>query len=81
MNSYHKEQFDAFAMVQKYIERLNPSQRKRLNFLIADYLAFRSEVDEFLMFLCEQAKQQVLQGNPALEEEWELIEKKRKQFT
>ena len=33
------------------------------------------------MFLCEQSKQQVLLENTLLKEEWELIEKKRKQFT
>ena len=33
------------------------------------------------MFLCEHAKEQVFSENPAVKNEWELIEQKRKLFT
>jgi hypothetical protein len=160
MNSYQKEQFEAFAMVQKHIARLQVSERSDLKTMIADYLEFRSRVDAFLsahfaricthrcylnrrsdccsrdgiiiffadvavnvlvsnsgeidglmsilkkpnngfkcvyltekgcrwrikpivceMFLCSQAKKQVLDGDHRLRKEWETLEQKRKQFT
>ena len=48
MNEYQKEQFDAFATVQKYFTGLEDSKRGPLKVSVRDYLAFRSEVDAFL---------------------------------
>ena len=48
MNDYQKEQFDAFAMVQKYLTGLEDSKRGALKISASDYLAFRSDVDVFL---------------------------------
>ena len=48
MNDYQKEQFDAFATVQKYLTGLEESKRGALKISASDYLAFRSEVDVFL---------------------------------
>ena len=160
MNNYQREQFDAFAMVQKHLANLGDSEHRALRMLIDDYLAFRSDVDIFLsthfneictrkcylsrrsaccsregiitffadivvnvlvsksseidalmgklgqpnngskciyltengcrwrtkpivceMFLCEQAKNQVLNANHLLKKEWEMLEQKRKQYT
>jgi hypothetical protein len=160
MNTYQKEQFNAFAMVQKYLAGLEDSKRGTLKISVSDYLAFRSELDVFLsthfsqicnrrcyrsrrsaccsregiitffadiavnvlvagsneidslmeilkkpnngfkcvyltengcrwrikpivceMFLCDQAKQQVLGETPLLKKEWELLEQRRKQYT
>lgn len=47
MNPYHQEQIEAFAMVLKHLKN-NPSQRQDLLPLVADYLAFRTDVDRFL---------------------------------
>ena len=47
MNPYHQEQIEAFAMVLKHLKN-NPSQRQALLPLVADYLAFRTDVDRFL---------------------------------
>jgi len=48
MNDYQKEQFIAFAMVQKYLTGLEDSKRGALKVSVSDYLAFRSDVDVFL---------------------------------
>ena len=48
MNSYQKEQFDAFSMVQKHLASLQDSDQRALKILVIDYLAFRSEVEVFL---------------------------------
>ena len=48
MNDYHKEQFHAFATVQKYLTGLEDSKLRALNQSVSEYLAFRSEVDVFL---------------------------------
>ena len=48
MNDYQKEQFNAFATVQKYLTGLEDSKREALKISVSDYLAFRSEVDVFL---------------------------------
>ena len=48
MNAYQKEQFDAFAMVQKHLASLQGTEKEALKILVNDYLAFRSEVDVFL---------------------------------
>ena len=48
MNTYQKEQFNAFAMVQKYLAGLEDSKRGTLKISVSDYLAFRSELDVFL---------------------------------
>ena len=48
MNDYHKEQFNAFATVQKYLTGLEDSTRRALKKSVSDYLVFRSEVDVFL---------------------------------
>jgi hypothetical protein len=47
MNPYHQEQTEAFSMVLKHLKN-NPSQRQDLFPLVADYLAFRTDVDRFL---------------------------------
>ena len=58
MNEYQKEQFNAFATVQKYLTGLDDSKRGALKISVSDYLAFRSEVDIFLSthfsLLCNQ---------------------------
>ena len=48
MNDYHKEQFHAFATVQKYLTVLEDSKLGALKKSVNEYLAFRSEVDVFL---------------------------------
>jgi hypothetical protein len=48
MNSYHKEQARALSMVRVHLASLPASEVKRLHLKIADYLAFRCEVDDFL---------------------------------
>jgi hypothetical protein len=48
MNDYQKEQFDAFATVQKYLTGLEDSKRGALKITVRDYLTFRSEVNVFL---------------------------------
>jgi hypothetical protein len=160
MNDYQKEQFNAFATVQKYLLGIGDSKRAVLKKAVSDYLAFRSEVDVFLanhfsrlcnqrcylsrrsaccsregiiiffadiviealvsdrseigglmeilkkpnsgfkcvyltengcrwrvkpivceMFLCDQAKQHVFGANTKLDNAWEILEQRRKQFT
>ena len=48
MNSYQKEQAQALSMVRVHLASLPVSEVKRLHLEIADYLAFRDEVDDFL---------------------------------
>ena len=48
MNSYHSEQIDALVQVQKYLAALDESKQRALEDLTADYIAFRSEVKDFL---------------------------------
>jgi len=48
MNSYQKEQAEALSMVRIHLKFLPASEVKRLHLKIADYLAFRNEVDDFL---------------------------------
>ena len=48
MNSYQKEQAQALSMVRVHLASLPASEVKRLHLEIADYLAFRDEVDDFL---------------------------------
>ena len=48
MNSYHCEQIDSLVQVQKYLAALDESKKRALEELIADYIAFRSEVKDFL---------------------------------
>ena len=48
MNSYQIEQAEALSMVQVHLASLPTSEVKRLHSKIADYLAFRNEVDAFL---------------------------------
>ena len=48
MNPYHKEHYDAFAMVQKHLANLKTQERAALKQSVTDYLTFRSEVDVFL---------------------------------
>ena len=48
MNSYHSEQIDALVQVQKYLMALDETKKRALEELIADYITFRSEVEDFL---------------------------------
>jgi hypothetical protein len=48
MNSYQKEQAEAFAMVKGHLATLSPSERQALDQQISDYVLFRDEVDTFL---------------------------------
>jgi hypothetical protein len=48
MNSYHQEQIDALMLVKKHLDGLPGAERGALLKLIADYLVFRREVDDFL---------------------------------
>jgi hypothetical protein len=47
MNSYQREQVQALSIVRVHLASLPASEVKRLYLEIADYLAFRSEVDDF----------------------------------
>jgi len=49
MNSYHKEQIDALMMVKRHLDRLLTLELQALNASVAEYLAFRREVDDFLV--------------------------------
>ncbi len=48
MNSYHKEQAESLAMVQRHLETLSAGERKALEFQISEYLLFRDDVHTFL---------------------------------
>ena len=45
MNAYHKEQIDALRLVDSYLVNLSTFERRALDESIAEYLAFRHEVD------------------------------------
>jgi hypothetical protein len=47
MNAYHQEQIEAMEIVHKHLKG-NPSARRELLALAADYLSFREDVDSFL---------------------------------
>ena len=48
MDAYQKEQLDAVLMAREYIDGLSAQRRKALFEVIAPYLAYRRQVDEFL---------------------------------
>ena len=48
MSSYQKEQIDTLEMVLEYLLSLSTEDRRALDDLIAEYLVFRKNVDEFL---------------------------------
>jgi hypothetical protein len=160
MNSYHKEQIDAFTLVKGHFDNLPASEQQTLTASVADYLRFRQDVDGFLsahfsdictqtcyqsrlsaccsregivtffadvvinvlvstrneldnllavlnrpndgfkcvylsgegcqwrlkpivcqMYLCKRSKKEVFGENPQLQNEWALLEQKRKRFT
>jgi len=48
MNSYQKEQSEAFSMVRRHLSGLSASDHRALKRLAKGYLSFRSEADAFL---------------------------------
>ncbi len=48
MNSYQQEQIDALTLVYQHLNSLNAQCRRELKDCLADYLAFRDEVDQYL---------------------------------
>jgi len=65
MNSYQKEQFDAFSMAQQHLMSISSSpERKKLDSKVADYLLFRTKIDSLrnLAFLFIEPFQRAERG-------------------
>jgi hypothetical protein len=48
MNLYQQEQYDAHALVLRYLATIDDAQKQQLDAMLHDYLAFRRRVDAFL---------------------------------
>ena len=58
MSEYQDEQLEALVMIRKHLNSLTDNEREDLRARIADYLAFRRDVDDFLdQYFCRLCTQ------------------------